>query len=568
MKPRHTALVIGGLFALGGCSTFENNAQRTTNIDSTLATASQAVQQARTQPGKAERPTIRYIDGNTQWVSTKAITIKQKVLAPELRCKLKLETSEPVSIFEFGQIVTKWCGIPVRVTPDAVAAIENPTSAGSQTTSNNSLAQVVPPPSMPGSPVNPQQARGTGVSAQSNLIDINYHGELAGLLEMVTSRFGLLWKQEDGKIKIYNLDTETFAINALASSTDMSSVVQSGTTMVTGATTNGSSGTGGSGGGANGGTSGGVSGNSGTSQSTTVSLKSSIWDDIDRTLKSMKSPKGEVSISPATGSITVTDNAEALSRVRNYVKKMNETLTKQVLFNIKVISVTSSSADNAGISWDAVYKTVQGKFGFKLASSLGDIGNASVGTLIVNSPSSPWAASQALVSALNEQGGARVIKEPSSSTLNLQPLSVQVARQDGFLAGISNVSTAQVGNTTTIQTGVVTTGFNMSLMPYVMDDNRMLLQFSINLSNLRNLRQVSSGSTSAEVPEVDMPINSTQKVRLKPGDTLILTGFDQTDDSVSKTGTGTANNMMLGGAHKGASAKTSLVVLITPVIME
>jgi type IVB pilus formation R64 PilN family outer membrane protein len=578
MKLKSTVLVVGGLMVLNGCTTFENNAQRAVGVNKTLANTSNTVQDIRAKTSKPERPTIRYIDNGRQWASMEAVTIKEKVMPPELRCKLKLETNEPVSIFEFGQIVTKWCGIPVRITPDAISAIENPTSNAvlpqnglMPTMSPASMSSPMPGPmssAMAGMPG--QRGTGTGAStgtmAPHNLIDINYHGELAGLLEMVTSRFGLLWKKEDDRIKIYNVDTETFAIHTLAGSTDMASIVQSGTTMVSGAAMGGSNG-GGSGGGGGGG-SGGVSGNSGTSQSTTVSLKTSIWDDIEKTIKTMKSVKGEYSISPGTGSITVTDNAETLSRVRNYVKQMNAKLSKQVMFNIKVVSVTTGSSDTVGISWDAVYKTVQGKFGFTLSSALGDLGSGSMGGLIVNSPTSPWAGSQAIISALNEQGGASVIKEPSSSTLNLQPLSVQVARQDGFLAGSSNVATAQVGNTTSIQTGIVTTGFNMSLFPYIMEDNRMLLQFSINLSNLRNLRKVTSQGASAEVPEVDMPINSTQKVRLKPGDTLILSGFDQMDETTNKTGAGSANNLLFGGTHKGASAKSSLVVLITPVILE
>lgn len=574
MKLKSTVLVVGGLVALGGCTTFENNAQRASSVNKTLENTSNTVQDIRAKTTKADRPTIRYIDNGRQWASMEAVTIKEKVMPPELRCKLKLETNEPVSIFEFGQIVTKWCGIPVRITPDAISAIENPTSNGvnGAAIQNGNGAAVSPVPMPPGamSGMPGQRGMGAGASvgatAANNLIDINYHGELAGLLEMVTSRFGLLWKKEDGRIKIYNVDTETFAIHTLAGSTDMASIVQSGTTMVSGAATGGGGGANGGNGG--GGTSGGVSGNSGTSQSTTVSLKTSIWDDIEKTIKTMKSPKGEYSISPGTGSITITDNAETLGRVRTYVKQMNAKLSKQVMFNIKVVSVTTNSSDTAGISWDAVYKTISGKFGFTLSSALGELGNGSIGSLIVNSPTSPWAGSQAILSALNEQGGASVIKEPSSSTLNLQPLSVQVARQDGFLAGSSNVATAQVGNTTSIQTGIVTTGFNMSLFPYIMEDNRMLLQFSINLSNLRNLRKVTSQGASAEVPEVDMPINSTQKVRLKPGDTLILSGFDQMDETTNKTGAGSANNLLFGGTHKGASAKSSLVVLITPVILE
>ncbi len=128
-----------------------------------------------------------------------------------------------------------------------------------------------------------------------------------------------------------------------------------------------------------------------------------------------------------------------------------------------------------------------------------------------------------------------IVKQPTVSTLNLQAVPVQVAKQDGYVPGSQTVTTANVGTTTTFQTGIITSGFNMSLLPYVLSDNRMLLQFSINLSTLRNIRTVkdSAGGGFAEVPELDLPINSSQKVRLNPGETLMLSGFDQEDDAAS-----------------------------------
>ncbi|MFC6523206.1 PilN family type IVB pilus formation outer membrane protein [Undibacterium arcticum] len=361
-----------------------------------------------------------------------------------------------------------------------------------------------------------------------------------------------------GEIKIYNVDTETYQLQTIAGGTDMNSVVQSGTTMVNGVS-----------GGSGGGSSGGVSGNSGSSQTTTVSLKTNIWDDVTAAVRSMLSPKGIYATSPATGSITVTDNADALQRVRAYVRKQNEALSKQITFHVQVASVTTNTSDALGISWEAVYKTVAGKYGFSLSNANGAVEGGTSGSFsIVNTSSSPWAGSKAILDALAEQGGVSIIRNPSASTLNLQPVSVQVARQNGFLAGSQNVSTASVGNTTTIQTGIVTTGFNMSLLPYVLEDNRMLLQFSINLSSLRDIRKVSSNGSSAEVPEVDLPINSTQKVRLRAGETLVVSGFDQLDESSLKSGVDSPNNIALGGSIKGSTTKTNLVVLITPEIME
>ncbi|MFD2274641.1 secretin N-terminal domain-containing protein [Undibacterium arcticum] len=229
-----------------------------------------------------------------------------------------------------------------------------------------------------------------------------------------------------GKIKIYNVDTETYQLQTIAGGTDMNSVVQSGTTMVNGVS-----------GGSGGGSSGGVSGNSGSSQTTTVSLKTNIWDDVTAAVRSMLSPKGIYATSPATGSITVTDNADALQRVRAYVRKQNEALSKQITFHVQVASVTTNTSDALGISWEAVYKTVAGKYGFSLSNANGAVEGGTSGSFFQSLIPVPLRGPEArqFLDALAEQGGVSIIRNPSASTLNLQPVSVQVARQNGFLAG-------------------------------------------------------------------------------------------------------------------------------------
>lgn len=547
--------ILAGIAALNmvGCTTFNNVSNISKDVANKQADTQRQIQQMREQSGKVSRDTVRYL--NKQWVSLKPITVKERVTSPALRCKVKIATNEPVSILEFGQIVTKYCGIPVRITPDALGAIDNPLAADGSS-SNANAAQTVP--AMQNMYPGAQQSQGAA-TVNSRLIDINYNGDLNGLMDMVTARFGLSWKEEDGRLKVYNLDTETFYLSTLASDTDMRADMQSGTTMVNGAS--GSSGASGS--------TGGIGGSSGTNQSTTVTLKTSMWADIKNTVDSMRSVKGRVAVSPSTGAVTVTDNAEVLSRVRSYIARENENLTKQVLFNIKIVSVTANNTDSFGISWNAVYKSLSAKYGFKLASGFSTPDNAIAGTFsILQGSSSPWAGTDAIVNALSEQGNVSLVKEPTASTLNLQPVAIQVARQDGFLAGSSTTSTAQVGTTSTLQTGIVTTGFNMSMLPYVMQDNRMLLQFNINLSTLRNLRRVQSGDAEGEVPEIDLPINSTQKVRLSPGDTLMLTGFDQEDQGATRTGSFTPGNFLFGGGMNAKKNKSTLVVLITPQIME
>jgi type IVB pilus formation R64 PilN family outer membrane protein len=552
MKLRILGALVGA-FLISACSTFEHVDKVERRADERFEEAATLNKQTREVPTPS-RETVRYLDA--PWVSLKPITIADKKDEPILHCRVKIATLEPVSILELGQIVTKYCGVPVRVTPDALSAIESPSSEAAATPAGTSGATPLTPSASTAS------ATKQSGSPESKLIDINYHGELAGLLDMVAARYGISWKVDDGRIKLFSVDTATFYLHTIATTTEMQSAVVAGTTMLNGSSSSSSSG-------GSSGSSSGVGGTSGSTQNTTVSLKTSIWTDVKSSIDTMKSARGRVSISPATGAITVTDTTEVLDRVSGYVKRENENLTKQVFFSIKVLAVSSNTDDNMSISWQAVWRSVSSKYGFALDSTIGAVTNGANGTLsIVSGANSPWAGTNAIIGALNEQGRVMTVREPTASTLNLQPVSVQVAKRKGFLAGQTSTTTANVGTTDTLTTGVVTTGFNMSLLPYVMEDNRLLLLFSVNLSSLQNLRTVTSGKASAEVPEIDLPINSTQQVRLKAGDTLVMAGFDQEDGASTRTGAGHAENWLFGGGVKGSKGKSTLVVLITPVIME
>lgn len=550
--------LFAALIALTGCTTFNNVREVEKKAAADAAANIQRIKNEKDSAVASAAP-VRYLD--KQWVSLKPMPPKPIQAERAPKCTLtKIATAEPITIMEFGQIVTKYCGVQVRVTPDALSAIESPWSADStnQTTATSSPASTVPSSGVPLSgpmALSGVRAAQSATPDQSKLVDVNYSGELSGLLDMVVAKFGLSWRVEDGRIIIYNLETRTYSIHAINSDTDLKSEVQSGMTS-----TNGTSGAGT--------TNGGVGGTSGSMQSTSVAIKSSIYSDIKAALDAMKSPKGKVVISPSTGTVIVTDNAEVQSRVAKFVTTENQKFIKSVRFNIKILVVTQSNSDGLGVSWDAVWKTLSGK-GFSLGGSFDAVaGSMSAGFSVLSSSTSPWAGSKAVIDALSEQADVRVAREAPALTLNLRPVAIQVARQDGYLAGGTTTTTASVGTSNTIQQGMITTGFNMSLLPYVMEDNRMLLAFSVNLSNLRNIRTVKSGDAVAEIPQMDLPINSAQQVRLSPGETLMLSGFDQEDDSATRTGTFTPENPLFGGGVKSSRSRSTLVVLITPTVVE
>jgi hypothetical protein len=90
-----------------------------------------------------------------------------------------------------------------------------------------------------------------------------------------------------------------------------------------------------------------------------------------------------------------------------------------------------------------------------------------------------------------------------------------------------------------------------------------MLQFSSDLSTLRRIRPIEFGTNKIEMPEIDTR-NFLQRVAMKSNETLIISGFEQTDENLDNQGIGHPKNVVLGGSVTANSEKEIIVILITP----
>jgi type IVB pilus formation R64 PilN family outer membrane protein len=104
----------------------------------------------------------------------------------------------------------------------------------------------------------------------------------------------------------------------------------------------------------------------------------------------------------------------------------------------------------------------------------------------------------------------------------------------------------------------------MSILPHVLTNGTVMLQFSIDISTLRGIRVIESNGSRIESPEMDTR-NFLQRVSMKSGETLVIGGFEQTDENVDRQGVGKPGMYLLGGGVKARSNKEVIVVLITPM---
>lgn len=561
MKSRPWAFALTMIaFAVGlaGCETKRVN-EAMSRVDDTTGKVDSLASSLRHQKAPS-RKSVTFTD--EQWVSTQPLAIKRGLPAAR---DCELVYNETKTLQQFAQWISDTCKTPVQVMPDAL-------DGGASYSKNKGIARPVAsvPLAMSSDPIadlfpgaaGASYLAATGGASMAGNRYANaqkYQGRLSGLLDTVTGSLGLSWRYDPaaGVIKIFYLDTRQFSVYAFNKSSNFKSDVKSGMSSSAGASSS-----------SQGGSGSGVSGESGSNQTTQTSLVSSLLSDIEGNVRNMLTID-QMSFSKTTGVFNITDRPDVLDRVQTYLDAENEKITKQILINVEVISVKLTDKDQYGIDWSLVYKSVSGNWGFGLNNKFPGIDGSAVNSTIsiLDTASSPWAGSKAIIQALSQQGRVSSYRAPSVTTLNLQAAPVQIGKVKGYLASSQTTQSANVGSTTALIAGSITSGFNMSLVPMVMPANQLLMQLAINMSGEPTFETIESGESKMQNPSYDLQIFD-QSVKLRSGQTLVLSGFDQTTENATKSGLGSASNFLFGGGGSRDTNRDVVVLMITPIIME
>jgi type IVB pilus formation R64 PilN family outer membrane protein len=187
-----------------------------------------------------------------------------------------------------------------------------------------------------------------------------------------------------------------------------------------------------------------------------------------------------------------------------------------------------------------------------------------------NSALASLSGSQAMISAL--KGYAKITNRQTFSaiTLNRQPAPLAKTSQLSYLARTTPGTSGTGGSALPgLEPGLLTTGFLSNIVPTVLDNQSVLLQFSIDSSELKSLGVISTGQgatlQSIQTPQVDA-VQTVQRVALKSGATLVLTGFER--EVLRYDQRGLTEKIGLGGSYSGQSNKESVVIILTPVIVD
>ena len=289
-----------------------------------------------------------------------------------------------------------------------------------------------------------------------------------------------------------------------------------------------------------------------TSQTSGTTLTFDVWADTEKAVKALLTPKGVVVVNQAAGTITVRDTPESVRRVATYVDELNTRISRQVALTVRVWSLKVTDDAEIGFNIQTLFQNADVSDVALSAGSISGVGTINTATATI--VSGRLKDSSAVLKALRQWGKATQVTSAGGLVMSNQPVPVLAIERHAYLAGVGK-STSDYSQTTEITPGEVTTGFAMTVIPHILDQRRVILQYNINISSLDEMKELTTSDVTVELPQTSTRALSQRSV-LKMGQTLVLCGFE-------KESTDTSNAIgITKTSHSGNYGRTLLVITI------
>lgn len=466
---------------------------------------------------------------------------------------IALRADTPLSLSQIAAIISSQTSIPVR--------LQDGSDQLGLGLGGASPPPAAPPPTGPGgpggspTPVNPQQSMG---SAATGGMTISYEGGLAGLLDLVTGYYNVNWTYDGSAVTVYRYQTLSFVIEALPGNF---------TVAIPGAGSGDSGGSGGSSGGSSSSSSSGSSSDSGGDLGATPLSAPTIdlWADIDSSLNTIIAGDGSFTISQNTGTILISTTAEKMRRSAQYIRDINDRLSRQVSVTLEIYRVSLTDEEQHGLDAAQIVTTLGGDIfsvGYEgPASGLDGTGNLS---FTINKPPA-LAGTNGVFQALSTLGNTVRVAQIPMTTLNNRPTGQRIALDRQYVARTASTTTTGTATSTSGESEPATasTGIAVSILPRIMDDGRIILQYALGQQELLSLTPAVTPSGTISLPTTQS-FSFSQQVVLPSGSTLVLAGFDESTAESNKIGVGSPLTWMLGGSVGQKKTHQMVVITITP----
>jgi len=461
------------------------------------------------------------------WLAGKPQPLARDVTLPlALRANVRTTlvfTGGPLDLSAIAQRITLATGIPVHVRPDALLPAEHfaPRLAGA-----GALAGTPAPAAM----------RLSGAP-----------GPLSSLLDSVAARLGVMWRYANQRIEFYRTETRVFDVRALTLNASAEASLGSARE-------------------------GRADGFSSTSKTSLSAGKPDLLEAVRRRIEPFLTRAGLLVAEPgASASIVVTDTPDVLRRIASYLERENQALTRRVRLVFEEITLSVDDMAEAGLDWNLVFSSAR----LAAAAFMPGTDVEQAGGLGMALRRGPYQGSEAVVKALGRMG--RIVRRSSLPvlTLNRRPVSHAVRTTFSYIDKVQTTALPDGAGTAlptvSISQREETVGSLLTLVPDAQADGQILLSVAYDNTVAQPLKSVTFGDKGnpLQLQQVTIDGNGTvQQVVLRPGQPLVISGFDRIQEETDGRRLNPGLPMVLGGSERVATQRLTTVVIVTAQVEE
>lgn len=330
-----------------------------------------------------------------------------------------------------------------------------------------------------------------------------------------------------------------------------------------------------------------------------TSSDADFWGGLEATLRAMVGTGGgrNIMVDPQAGLVMVRAMPGELREVDAYLEAAQSNLQRQVVLEARILEVSLSSANQAGIDWVALSQTSSrlagggqlslrdgatrlfdsdGEFDMRGLTEPGGEDQFGFGNMFAAAAVTDDFA--ALIRLLDTQGDVEVLSSPRVATINQQKAVIKVGSDQFFVTDVqSNRNFGTAGGSsqgTDLELTPFFSGISLDVTPQISRDGYVTLHVHPSISDVTNqTRTLTVGGEQQSLPLAFSSVRESDSViRARHGQVVVIGGL-MLDESVRRRGqSGALGDIPLLGKlfqqSQDRRRQTELVILLRPLIVD
>lgn len=313
----------------------------------------------------------------------------------------------------------------------------------------------------------------------------------------------------------------------------------------------------------------------------TTKATTNFWGSLQTTLETMLAdkPGRKVIINPQAGIVIVRAHTLELDQVGEYLDSLENTMTRQVLLEAKIVEVKLSDAYQSGIDWKLLGLSQTGIRTLPFKDDTGSAGDELDSfTAIFKANAKIGTSFSSVIELLSTQGNVQVLSNPRISTLNNQKAVIKVGFDEFFITNVSNTNTTTGGTvgeqTQDLELTPFFSGIALDVTPRISSDGKVILHIHPIVSDVYD--QTKTFTVSGQEQSLPLALSvireSDSIVEAGNGQVIVIGGLMETKTRETLGSTPFLSKVPYAGTvfrkTNQLAVKTELVILLKPTIID